>query len=103
MHHEAGISLLLTHATGYRRAFVVRCSAEAEDNVHSPVASTVSLILAKILAILKIYIMSLSQIFRAILIIHSRQFSPSLMRHGENCARPQQYEHSADCESRHYF
>src|SRR6266496_4220358 len=42
-----------------------------------------------------------SQFFCAILIMNSRQFSPSLMRHGENC--PQQYEHSVDFESHRYF
>jgi hypothetical protein len=54
-HHGAGIGLLLTRATGDTTAFVVRCSDEVEDSVRSPVAGTVSLILAKILAILKIY------------------------------------------------
>jgi hypothetical protein len=50
--HGAGIGLLLTHATDYTPALVVRRSDEVEDNVRSPVAGTVSLILAKTCAIL---------------------------------------------------
>ena len=50
--HGAGIGLLLTHATGDTTAHVVRRSDEVEDNVRSPVADTVSLILAKTRAIL---------------------------------------------------
>ena len=55
VHHGAGMGLLLTHATGYRTALVVRRGDGIENNVHSPVAGTIPLILAKFLAILKIY------------------------------------------------
>lgn len=50
--HGAGIDLSLTCATGDTTAHVVRRSGEIEDNDRSPVADTVSLILAKTCAIL---------------------------------------------------